>query len=321
VLVAGVHSDAEIIKNKGPPLMNEEERYEAIRACKWVDEVVEDAPYQTQIETLDEYNIDYCAHGDDITTMADGTDCYALVKEAGRYKEFKRTQGVSTTDLIDRMLVCIDAMEAHAEGVPTALASSSEERVKSALTKGSDFIATSAKIAQFSNNATPQEGDTIVYVDGAWDVLHAGHISILKQAKEMGDFLYVGVYDDALVNSYKGYNLPLATLQERVLSLLSCRYVDDVVIGSPLFLSEEYLNALGVNIVVHGSVIDQPSKLQEGDPYAAPKTMGIYQTIQSEFDLTTTKLLERVAASRHIYEERNRKKQEKEIARLAAEAQ
>jgi ethanolamine-phosphate cytidylyltransferase len=40
VLVVGVHSDAEILKNKGPTVMNEEERYEAVRACKWVDEVV-----------------------------------------------------------------------------------------------------------------------------------------------------------------------------------------------------------------------------------------------------------------------------------------
>jgi len=47
-LVVGVHSDAEIRKNKGPPVMNEEERYAAVAACKWVDEVVKDAPYTTQ---------------------------------------------------------------------------------------------------------------------------------------------------------------------------------------------------------------------------------------------------------------------------------
>lgn len=62
-------------------------RYTAVAACKWVDEIVRDAPYTTQLDVLDQYNIDFCVHGDDITTAADGTDCYALVKQAGRYKE------------------------------------------------------------------------------------------------------------------------------------------------------------------------------------------------------------------------------------------
>ena len=85
-MVVGVHSDAEILKNKGPTVMTEQERYAAVAGCKWVDEVVPDAPYLTTVETLDKYNCDFCVHGDDITTMADGTDCYALVKAAGRYK-------------------------------------------------------------------------------------------------------------------------------------------------------------------------------------------------------------------------------------------
>jgi glycerol-3-phosphate cytidylyltransferase-like family protein len=62
-------------------------RYTAVEACKWVDEIVRDAPYTTQLDVLNRYNIDFCVHGDDITTAGDGTDCYAQVKEAGRYKE------------------------------------------------------------------------------------------------------------------------------------------------------------------------------------------------------------------------------------------
>jgi ethanolamine-phosphate cytidylyltransferase len=81
-----VHSDAEITKNKGPPVMNEEERYKAAAACKWVDEVVRDAPYVTSLEMLDKYNVDFCVHGDDIVTSADGVDTYHEVKKAGRFK-------------------------------------------------------------------------------------------------------------------------------------------------------------------------------------------------------------------------------------------
>ena len=43
-----------------------------VRAIKWVDEVVEAAPYVTTVETLDKHNCDFCVHGDDITMTADG---------------------------------------------------------------------------------------------------------------------------------------------------------------------------------------------------------------------------------------------------------
>jgi ethanolamine-phosphate cytidylyltransferase len=118
-LIVGVHSDglylifnkslfnyislAEITKHKGPPVFNEQERYKMVRAIKWVDQVVEDAPYVTTLETLEEYNCAFCVHGDDITVTADGVDTYHIVKSAGRYKECKRTQGVSTTDLVGRL--------------------------------------------------------------------------------------------------------------------------------------------------------------------------------------------------------------------------
>ena len=71
-----------------------------VRAIKWVDEVVEAAPYVTTVEELDSYACDFCVHGNDITMTADGTDTYHLVKSAGRYKECERTQGISATDLI-----------------------------------------------------------------------------------------------------------------------------------------------------------------------------------------------------------------------------
>ena len=48
------------------------ERYRMVRAIKWVDEVVEAAPYVTTVATLDENECDFCVHGDDITTTAEG---------------------------------------------------------------------------------------------------------------------------------------------------------------------------------------------------------------------------------------------------------
>jgi ethanolamine-phosphate cytidylyltransferase len=66
-LIVGVHSDEEITKHKGPPVFTEQERYKMVRAIKWVDQVVENAPYVTTLETLEKYNCAFCVHGDDIT--------------------------------------------------------------------------------------------------------------------------------------------------------------------------------------------------------------------------------------------------------------
>merc|ERR1712002_685507 len=103
--IVGVHTDEEITKHKGPPVFTQEERYKMVRAIKWVDEVIEGAPYVTTIETLDKYDCDFCVHGDYITMTADGVDTYHLVKAIKRYKECRRTEGVSTTDLVGRMLL------------------------------------------------------------------------------------------------------------------------------------------------------------------------------------------------------------------------
>lgn len=50
-----------------PPGSSSSRSYEAVRACKWADEVVEDAPYSTSLEVMDKYQCDYCVHGDDIS--------------------------------------------------------------------------------------------------------------------------------------------------------------------------------------------------------------------------------------------------------------
>ena len=71
-LIVGVHSDEEVIHNKGPPVYKSEERYRMARAIRWVDEVVENAPYVTTLDMLEKKNCDFCVHGDDLSIGADG---------------------------------------------------------------------------------------------------------------------------------------------------------------------------------------------------------------------------------------------------------
>jgi ethanolamine-phosphate cytidylyltransferase len=63
----------------------------------------------------------------------------------------------------------------------------------------------------------------VIYVDGGFDLFHVGHVEFLRKAKEMGTFLIVGIHDDMTVNSIKGSNYPIMTLNERALEVMSCR--------------------------------------------------------------------------------------------------
>lgn len=77
-----------------------------------------------------------------------------------------------------------------------------------------------------------------------------GHIELLKRARALGHFLYVGVHDDQAVNRYSGSNYPVMNLHERVLAVLSSRYADEVIIGAPLRVTNDMINTLGIKVVV-----------------------------------------------------------------------
>ncbi|KAI7898659.1 uncharacterized protein BX663DRAFT_538434 [Cokeromyces recurvatus] len=329
ILVVGVHSDVEIEKNKGPTVMNEEERYAAVAACKWADEVVPNAPYNTTVEILKEHNIDFCVHGDDITTMADGTDCYQAVKDAGLYRECKRTQGVSTTELVGRMLLMTRDHHNRRPSSSTTTAAAAAEPIISTFDTSelapfsangskvatvSHFLPTSRRIVQFSEGREPKAKDKVVYVDGTFDLFHVGHIEFLKRAKALGDFLIVGIHDDQTVNAIKGFNYPLMNLHERALSVLACRYVDEVIIGAPYSVTKEILHGeYNVSVVAHGhSHLEQD--MDGKDPYQLPKKLGIYVEIDTpQSTITTEGIIQRIIENRNKFEERQKRKTAKAI--------
>ncbi|GBF90451.1 choline-phosphate cytidylyltransferase-like [Raphidocelis subcapitata] len=105
-LMVGCCNDAMTNSYKGKTVMTEEERYESLRHCKWVDEVIPDAPWVITKEFLDAHGIDYVAHDDlpyaDTSGQVD--DVYGPVKAMGKFRATQRTDGVSTSDLILRIL-------------------------------------------------------------------------------------------------------------------------------------------------------------------------------------------------------------------------
>jgi rfaE bifunctional protein nucleotidyltransferase chain/domain len=74
-----------------------------------------------------------------------------------------------------------------------------------------------------------KEGRRLVFTNGCFDLIHAGHVDYLAGARELGDVLMVGVNDDASVHRLKGKNRPLMLLADRMQVLAALRSVDYVV--------------------------------------------------------------------------------------------
>uniref|UniRef100_A0A4W5PGX7 ethanolamine-phosphate cytidylyltransferase n=1 Tax=Hucho hucho TaxID=62062 RepID=A0A4W5PGX7_9TELE len=188
-----------------------------------------------------------CVISDDITLTVDGKDTYEEVKRSGRYRECKRTQGVSTTDLVGRMLLMTKAHHSnigHSDYQQHTDNFGKGPKGHSPWTGVSQFLQTSQKIIQFASGQEPQPGDTIIYVAGAFDLFHIGHVDFLEAVSRLSDkpYVIVGLHFDQEVNRYKGKNYPIMNVHERTLSVLACRYVSEVVIGAPYAVTRELLD-------------------------------------------------------------------------------
>jgi len=103
-LIVGVTGDAETLRRKGLTVLSGAERAETVRHCKWVDEVLPNCPWVVTAEFLAEHRIDYVAHDDDPYGAAEGDDIYAPIKKQGKFLVTQRTEGVSTTGIITKIV-------------------------------------------------------------------------------------------------------------------------------------------------------------------------------------------------------------------------
>eukprot|EP00127_Corallochytrium_limacisporum_P002892 Clim_evm71s142 gene=Clim_evmTU71s142 len=103
-LVVGVCSDEVTHKFKGHTVNNEFERYESVRHCRYVDEVLTDAPWVPTLDFMDSHGLHFIAHDDIPYNSAGSDDVYAEAKKVGRFLATQRTEGVSTSDIITRIV-------------------------------------------------------------------------------------------------------------------------------------------------------------------------------------------------------------------------
>jgi cytidyltransferase-like protein len=101
-LIVGLLSDEVASAYKRKPIMNLAERVAVVEACRYVDEVLPNAPYRITTEFLDEHRISVVVHGDDISPET-LEEVFGPVSAAGKLRLVRYTAGISTTDLIRRV--------------------------------------------------------------------------------------------------------------------------------------------------------------------------------------------------------------------------
>ena len=277
-LIVGLVSDEEILRCKGPPVLPEQERVKCVRAVKWVDDIIANVPYELTREFVEElfsekYGIDCIVHGDDPCYLPDGTDAYAIPKALGKYREIKRTEGVSTTDLVARLLEYADASENTSKSAGDE--SSGGKRSEKNERHEARFCTTASRIAQFAAKVSysktskmheetekrktekkqrkneKNEETTCCYVVGAFDVFNAGHVELLEECTFVADKVVCAVIaDEYLTRDQTNQPPPMLNQSERAMSAIACRHCDDVVVGAPARLTDDICKTFNVTAVV-----------------------------------------------------------------------
>ncbi len=130
----------------------------------------------------------------------------------------------------------------------------------------------------------------IVFTNGCFDILHAGHADYLNKAKSLGDILVVGINSDASVRRIKGEKRPILPQQMRAYLLDNLKPVDYVVIfeeDTPL----ELIKAIKPDVLVKGA--DWDLERIVGADFVLSYG-GRVERIPFSFDISTSKVVERV---------------------------
>jgi|TARA_B110000305_G_scaffold135152_1_gene150917 ethanolamine-phosphate cytidylyltransferase len=338
-LIVGLVSDEEILRCKGPPVLPEQERVKCVRAVKWVDDIIANVPYELTREFVEElfsekYGIDCIVHGDDPCYLPDGTDAYAIPKALGKYREIKRTEGVSTTDLVARLLEYADASENTTSQVGDE--SSGGKRSEKNERHEARFCTTASRIAQFAAKVSysktskmheetekrktdkkqrkneKNEETTCCYVVGAFDVFNAGHVELLEECSFVADKVVCAVIaDEYLTRDQTNQPPPMLNQSERAMSAIACRHCDDVVVGAPARLTDDICKTFNVTAVV----FEDDDAVTERDRNVCEKNgvqiLSVKERVFSRKKLTIAK---RVQANRALFEERQKRKMASEKA-------
>jgi len=105
-----------------------------------------------------------------------------------------------------------------------------------------------------------------VFVNGTFDVLHRGHLSLLNYARSLGDYVVVGIDTDERVKEKKGSFRPINSVEDRALMLVNLKSVDEVKYFGTDDELKNLVKSVNPDIMVVGS--DWKDKSVIGSYYA-----------------------------------------------------
>ena len=139
-------------------------------------------------------------------------------------------------------------------------------------------------------NGERKKGKKVVFTNGCFDIIHAGHVDYLEKVKSLGDILVVGLNSDHSVKRIKGEKRPIIPQEMRAKVLSSLKPVDYVVIfeeDTPAKLIE----AIRPDVLVKGG--DWPLEKIVGRDYVE-SYRGKVLTIPFEYDISTSQIIEKI---------------------------
>ncbi len=150
----------------------------------------------------------------------------------------------------------------------------------------------SAAEARRLRDTLQKQGKKLVFTNGCFDLLHAGHVRYLQQARELGDALVVGLNSDASVRELKGPTRPLNRERDRAEVLAGLRAVDGVVVFTDK-RATELIEAIQPHIYAKGGDYT-PESLDPGERAALQKAGTQIQILSLVPGRSTTKIIERM---------------------------
>jgi ethanolamine-phosphate cytidylyltransferase len=232
-VIVAINGDEHVVNLKGPVIMNQFERKKILDSCKFVKEVYIDPRYNLEVEDLDKYNVDFIIHGDDIVIDENGENAYSKFEKVGRLRICKRTTGISTTDIVSKLLNIKNSLF--------------EENL--ILQHKNKFYHSLNNFRSFRPETSIKEGK-VVYLSGSFDLLTPENVDLLEKSKKLGDYLIIGLYNDETIKNEKGEHYPILDMIGRALNLFSLKWVDDIIFDAPVEITEKFLNDNKIDIVV-----------------------------------------------------------------------
>lgn len=264
-LFAATHLDEDVLSEKGTyPIFNYNERYNLLNNCKFIDVLYDYTPYNTTVEILDNFNCKQFFHGEDNIDKSPILD----IKNANRLTVYNRTNGISTTNFIERIY---------------------NFKKNKIVKKNNDFVYLNYIFNEINcvnkKNINVDNVHNVVLLKCPWDILNINHINLISSIKlKYPDYLlYIDLVSEDL--SYDIFNK-----EEMAITLLGIKHIDAVLLDLSDY-NKNILNLVSINTnLLKNSVIDDSfiNNIKELNSYK----FNIIHNVN--LDLYSDKLLENI---------------------------